>query len=440
MRKITKNNINLSENEKEVFVKLGINTKSNRFKRYYEKGHLETVNVEYAENVITYFKKYYHKEIEPICHIAFSNITGIEDVRVIPREIFRSELIPFLNDRGMHDAYADKNSYDILFKDFRQAYTVIKRTRGHYYTNSTELINKDDVERIILKDSKEYILKGSDTANGFGIKKIKIENNLMWLDGTSVTIDEIEQLYGYNFLVQRVIKQHPIMAKLHPKSVNTLRMVTLRWNNEIYNVYTFARIGVNNEVKDNAGTGGLVVGVNDNGEFQKYGIIDQEKVFQHPTTKEKISDLDQVPNYDLFLEKVRRMHERIIHHDFISWDIAVGEDGEPIFIEANFSGSSFLNQIALGRPIFGDLTEEVLTHVAENLPKIKKVNVRALSSRPLRKRFKKVKEKYIKAEDELKEIKRKNKKLEQINAELNQEIQGIKNSKLWRYTASFRKE
>jgi len=54
---------------------------------------------------------------------------------------------------------------------------------------------------------------------------------------------EVEKEWGENFLVQKRIEQHPVTAKPHPASVNTLRMLTLRWEGEIRNLLSYIRIG-----------------------------------------------------------------------------------------------------------------------------------------------------------------------------------------------------
>jgi hypothetical protein len=46
-----------------------------------------------------------------------------------------------------------------------------------------------------------------------------------------------------------------------------------------------------------------------------------------------------------------------------SWDIAIGQDGDPVLVEANLSfGEVDFHQMCNG-PIFGDLTEAVLAEV-----------------------------------------------------------------------------
>src|SRR5699024_12503680 len=54
----------------------------------------------------------------------------------------------------------------------------------------------------------------------------------------------------------------------------------------------------------------------------------------------------QIPNYKYFKQFVEELHKNILHHDYVSWDIAVGHDGQPVFIEPNFRGTTWRYQLA----------------------------------------------------------------------------------------------
>lgn len=373
-------------------------------------------------------------------HIAYLSATGKKDVNIIPEQIFRRVVLPHFNDRGMIDVNADKNTYDITFSSFDQAYTVLKRVRGHYIVNREELIKRCEVEEILLNDSDEYIIKASDTNNGVSINKLKVVDRKLLLNSKIVTLDEIEKQYGFNFLVQRVIRQHKVMSEPHPSSVNTLRMVTLRWNGEISNVYTFARIGVNNEVKDNLGARGLAVGVKDDGNFMPYGFSSNRKVDFHPTNGFPIQKLGKIPNFDRFLKFARELHKKIIHHDYISWDIAVGEDGQPILVEANFFGTCFAAQVALEKSLFGQNTSMILEEIRDNREGNIKKDLKIRSSTKLEKRLKKAETKNRTLSVKNREKTLENKKNLKKVTNLKKQLSNIKNSRSWKYTRFFRRE
>lgn len=430
---------NIPKNAIEKFENLGINTKSKRFFRHYKRGYLNEIDEDFIKEVHEYYKENFGKIIDPVSHIAFSNFTGIKEVRIVPESNFRKDFLWFFNDRPMTDAYLDKNINDFYFRTNNQAYTVVKRVRGHYFDHFNNEISKSEVIRLLINDSEEYIIKPSDTNNGIDINKLKIIDDKVVLNNREVNLEDLEDIYGFNFLIQRIISQHENMSMPHPDSVNTLRMVTLRWNGEIHNLYTFARFGVNNDVKDNAGAGGLSVGVKEDGSFMEYGIVRLRKVQEHPTTNIKITEFKSIPNYSKAKDFVRELHRNILHHDYVSWDIAIDKNGEPILIESNFFGTSFLNQIALARPTFGNMTEDILKYIRDNSVYQEERNVNIRISGQRKRKIEKLRKDIKKRDLKIKEFSKRIKQLEDEVNVLTDEISKIKNSKSWRYTSIFRR-
>lgn len=442
----------MTEDCKEKCLKeLGININTKRTRRYYDAGLLNKIDKDFIEEVQNYWQKHYNKKIDPGIHLAFLNLTGTKEKRLIAGEEMTNEIIPYFNDRKMTRAYRDKNIYDIFIKTPNSVKSVLRRIRGQYYDNQYNSIDKNAAVSI-LYEGKEFIIKPSDSNNGFGINKLEIKNKEIYLGNKKVTFDDIEKSYGYNFIVQDVIQQHPIMAKPHPNSVNTLRMVTLRWKSEIHYLLTFARFGANNSVMDNAGAGGVCVGVTDTGEFLDTAIDENCNTYtSHPTTNFNFSNMEKIPNFENFIKYVKELHKEILHHDFVSWDIAVGIDENPVFIEANFAGATWLYQMACQKPIFGELTEEILQHISlESKKDVSRdiINRKVISiTEKLKNNNKNLKKDLKNKDKEIATLKNKITKLEEELkskekelTKLNGEIQKIKNNRLWKLTAIFRKK
>lgn len=53
-----------------------------------------------------------------------------------------------------------------------------------------------------------------------------------------------------------------------------------------------------------------------------------------------------VPSYDKVIESVKSLHYQLPYFNLAGWDIVVGEDGDPVFIECNSRAE--LNQTAAG--------------------------------------------------------------------------------------------
>lgn len=412
------------------YKKLSINTKSGNFKRFYEAGLLNNIDETFTNSVEEYWDKYYSKKIDPTFHVAFKNFTGKSEPRLIPGREMWNEILPFFNDMNIRIGYSDKNMYDRLINPPSSTDNVLKRVRGHYFDTNNNLLTNSDAYNLLLIDKEDLIIKPSDTDNGTGIAKLKYKNQNVLLDDEVVTMKNLEDRYGYNFIVQKVIKQHPIMAAPHPASVNTLRMVTFRWKNEIRHLLTYARFGGDNNVKDHSISGGVSVGVTDSGELMNFAIDTNCKVYQeHPTTDYSFANnKSTIPNYEFFKSYVEDLHKNILHHDFVSWDIAVGIDGQPIFIESNFRGTSWRYQLVSQKPIFGDLTEEVLQYVSTELKKNKlKRNVKSIVP-VIRSKNKDLKKDNKSLKIENRRLIRENKRVNKLNVKTRKQNNLIKSS------------
>lgn len=430
--------LEINNDPKNLFEKNNINTEKKAFKRYYNAGLLDNIDEDFLNKVQTYWRTNYKKEIDPVLNLAFLNLTNNPDPRVIPSNIMWNQLIPYFNDMNIRIGYSDKNIYDRLINTPNAPKTILKRVRGHYFDHENNELTTGEAFKEMLAHENDMIIKPSDTDNGKGIKKIYYKNNNLYLEDTPIDMKNLEERYGYNFTVQDIIKQHDIMARPHPSSVNTLRMVTLRWKNKIRYLLTFARFGTDNSIKDNAGTGGVCVGITDDGEFLDFAIDEHCNVYtSHPTTNYDFKQYAKIPNFEKYKEFVIQLHKNILHHDFVSWDIAVGVNNEPIFIEANYRGATWLYQMAAQRPLFGNLTEEILEQVSNDLELGIERNVQSnltKQNKTLKRKVKKLEAKTAKFSKINSEIN----KLKKENEKLAKELHSIRNSKSWKSTAIFR--
>ncbi|WP_350344136.1 sugar-transfer associated ATP-grasp domain-containing protein [Proteinivorax tanatarense] len=358
----------ITAREQEQFSKYDIDIKNRHNVKFYNAGLLKDIDEDYVQEVQQYWQKHYGKTIDPGQHIAHANLTGQKDPRVIPHNIMWGEFIPFFNDTMMGKVgYSDKNIYDKLIPAPNRAVNVLKRVRGKYFDADNNYLGSEEAFRLLKSQSKDLIIKPSTTDDGKGIAKLNIKGSNVYHKGKIIDISDIEKIWGVNFLVQESIQQHSVLAEPHSSSVNTLRMVTLRWKGEVHNLLAYARFGVAGQVQDNSGAGGVCCGITETGEFMDYAIDKKANIYtHHPTTNYCFKDYAKVPNYDKCKKLVRDLHKEVLHCDLVSWDVVVGTDCEPIFLELNFWGPTFLYQINCQTPLFGDLTGEVLKHVRDN--------------------------------------------------------------------------
>lgn len=311
-----------------------------------------------------YWKDNLGVNINPLWHTAMANYTGVKDPRYVPHNVWWTRILPFFNAASYRPAYIDKNLAEILLRIDRQVkcpQTVIKRMHGYYYDSDNKAIDSKTALRMILDGPIELIIKGSDTDNGIGVRKLSINNSQMQLEGKSVTWGKLEELYGQNFIVQHVIQQHEIMAEPHWESVNTIRVITFRWQMEIIALLHYVRIGSEGKITDNGSTGGMNCGIDDEGRLYPEALDHKcNRISQHPNTGYDFAQRKVIPSYPRIIELAKELHKNVFHFGLVSFDFAIDKYEEPVFVEMNFRGSAWICQMACEKPIFGDLTEDVL--------------------------------------------------------------------------------
>ena len=83
----------------------------------------------------------------------------------------------------------------------------------------------------------------------------------------------INHLLTTPYMVEEIIKQHPIMKAIHPQSVNTLRIFTIIDREGVPHIgLPILRAGLGDSVTDNTSSGGLYFIV-DKSEYNFYNIF-----------------------------------------------------------------------------------------------------------------------------------------------------------------------
>ena len=195
------------------------------------------------------------------------------------------------------------------------------------------------IELFISTYEGTFFCKPMDGECGMGVFKLEINSGCLKINDNNSDISTlIKMLDGVDFLIQRCITQHPVLSKLHPSSINSMRLVTVRSlkDNKIYVLPSILRIGTNGSIVDNTSQGGVAVGFNlTTGRLNEYGLQKPQvglRFDTHPNSKIKFADYT-IPFIKETIEQAKYFHSFLNLHS-IGWDVAIGENG-PIFIEGN---------------------------------------------------------------------------------------------------------
>lgn len=276
----------------------------------------------------------------------------------LPDSFYQAFIDEYYTNPQHSDPCDDKNLYDIYFHDVNRPFTVFRKTHGlimdRYYN---EISIKDAIA--LCREEKEVVLKkGKFSMAGEGIMFWAVQQSEERLLSF---IDESQDV-----VCQRIIKQHSELNRLNKTSVNTLRLLTFVFKGKVHLLSSILRMGINGARVDNACQGGIVCGIKPSGQLKNVAFDTLGNIYEkHPqgTAFESVT----IPNYKDCIELVITLSRRFVSVSrLISWDIAIDEKGKPLLIEFNLSfGEMDFHQICNG-PIFGGMTEGVLTDVFNN--------------------------------------------------------------------------
>ena len=147
--------------------------------------------------------------------------------------------------------------------------------------------------------------------------------------------DYYNQLKTGRMFIEGYLTQHPDMAALAPASVNTLRIMTVCYDNQPEILYACARIGSGTASVDNFHAGGMGVAIDEKtGRLRGQAVNKDEAYFDcHPVTGIRF-DGYQIPFWKEAREACLKgacVNQKI---HCVGWDVAITPDG-PAFIEGN---------------------------------------------------------------------------------------------------------
>lgn len=283
------------------------------------------------------------------------NLTGINDYRFCPEDIFFARIERIMNDcdEAGHGPDDKSKLFQFVPKENRPD-AVLRYVRGNFFDGDNTWVSHDEAVRIL---KGEFIGKPCKSSGGNGVA---LYNDL--------SPEWIERYGGDAYEVQRKIKQCDFTAKFNKSSVNTIRMMTMRcpWNGEIVVCRSMLRMGVSDAVIDNMMKGGLCVCVGDRGQLGKYAYDYDGKRFEsHPVSRSRFEGMVH-PGYLKMVETAKDIHSRILSYNLLSFDFVQRDDGSICVIEINATSQGITQlQYDFGG-LFGKYTEKVVEWCAEH--------------------------------------------------------------------------
>ncbi len=269
-----------------------------------------------------------------------------------------------MNATNLLSACDDKAYYPRLFPTIMQPVAIGFVIDGVFYNEQYKTIDETYLSEKI-ENYKKVIIKPSDGMEGRGVELIEV----CQYDRCSLR-DKLLS-FGKNYVIQEVISQHKSLSVFNESSVNAIRVMTLRMNGKINYLHSTLRFGLPGSYTDMNFIGGKeiahVCAISSRGEVSDhwYDMDGRKSSFSILG----IGNREIIPVFDRIIDTAIAVHEGLHHFDLVGCDITVDQQGDPVLIEYNVYWPGIIIPQYCHGPLFGDLTEELLSQLKKKSPK-----------------------------------------------------------------------
>lgn len=313
------------------------------------------------KSIKTFYKKHYGKNISIKWHQEYYAVSGKFDYKYFPEILFIPRLEELFNSRTYSKCLQDKNILPHIIKQLdyvKMPKCIIKCSGGLLLDDNNNIINIGIAQEIINNYPSVFVKPSVDSNSGQNCRIYnKNDNNIV----------DIFNLYCKDFVVQELVNNNKNLSAIYPLSLNTFRITTYILDNEIYHMPIVLRIGRNGKYLDNIHSGGIFIGVNDDGKLLEFAVNEYgERFYSHPDTNLKFENYN-IKNMEKLIFAAHRLQALFPKVKCIHWDMTFDSQDKVILIEANMEkGAVWLSQMAHGKSAFGDNTERILEIVKQN--------------------------------------------------------------------------
>ena len=204
----------------------------------------------------------------------------------------------------------------------------------------------------LLMAEKKLFIKPQHGQQGKGCMLLEAVNSGYCRASNEIMpIDQLCRKIQGSYLVEEVVQQHPDIAAVHPQSLNTLRIVTMRdTSGRLHYVSGFHRFGVGGSHVDNLHSGGIAVGIDaEQGCWRPIAYADDPTTppcTAHPDTG-IIFGGHPIPYFREAVNLCLQAHACFERIQGVGWDVAFTHTG-PVIIEGNdsygYAGNQYIDK------------------------------------------------------------------------------------------------
>jgi len=264
-----------------------------------------------------------------LCAVRYQ--AGYSDYQMFEFESIPASVRATYITRGKNNAYVKKlnNKADWpLFEDKAQFLRLFDGLHGRAWLD----LRESDAQTLarFTKEHPSIVAKPPNGTCGRGIDFYDIEAG-----EAAEAVDLYERLCTKGqYVVEQVLEQHPVVSRLHPPSVNTLRLVTIVKDGVPELMFSCIRIG-NGARVDNVNSGGMAALLDVQAGIICSPAADKTGASHH---RHPVSDVELVGYHIPFCAEavalVKGAALRVPGIRYVGWDVAIAPD-RPVLIEGN---------------------------------------------------------------------------------------------------------
>lgn len=253
-------------------------------------------------------------------------------------------------------------------KTFHEKDLFLRKFKDHIHRRwmmVTKSMPESDVVEML--ESVECIVKPVSGSLGSGIFKVTPHD----MNSKEKRASILKTIYSGDTLIEECIHGCDEIQRFHPKSLNTIRIVTIRQSAKWGGVKcfgSFIRLGRGGSVVDNAHAGGIFAHVDiSSGKVDSDGLsTDGTRYIEHPDSHLTIKGF-QIPKWKEIVEVCKASHEECPNF-VVGWDVFVNSKGQIEFVEGNHAPDVDLMQSTIKKGIKNQF-EEAVTQFKSLKPK-----------------------------------------------------------------------
>lgn len=296
-------------------------------------------------------------------HRLYTSKSGRFYPEYMPEEFYMMQIDRYFSDRQEAIYLDHKCYYYRLFANVKQPELIAMRIGSTWLDGELNPVNARAVLALAGREPELVVKRAVNSQGGCGVH---------FINGPHMVQDFRSIMRGIkcDVVVQRPVRQHPLLAQMHPQSVNTMRIVSLLTKDHVKIYAAALKIGVGDSRTDNGCQGGVYCGLKPDGSLKDYGLLDNGTVlYEHPDLHYSFSG-KQVPCFQKAIRLVKQAHAFMGHFRLVSWDVTIDEEGDAVLIEANLSLGGINDVQMCCGPLFGKDTKKILDEVLKGRRKV----------------------------------------------------------------------